>query len=295
MADPDQLHDVPDLDIRGDSDPHWFGGSERPKGPWIAAGILIVAALAAAFFLLRKPSTPAENEAAAPSAASAPAPAAPLGGDGAAVDVPPLDQTDALVRDMVRQLTSHPSVAAWLTTEGLLRNFTVVVANVADGASPSVHLGAIRPTTGFQVVDSGRGPVIDPRSYQRYDTVAAAVEGIDPAGAAKLYSTFKPRLEEAYRDLGHPDTPFDRTVETAIVELLETPVAEGNIALRPAGGVGYAFADPNLESLTAAQRQLLRTGPENMRGIQQSLRSIALALGIPADRLPAPRTVRGTR
>lgn len=54
--------------------------------------------------------------------------------------------------------------------------------------------------------------------------------------------------------------------------------------------LGHGFADPDLEALPAAQKQLLRMGPRNVRIIQSSLREIALALGIPAERLPAPRT-----
>ena len=48
--------------------------------------------------------------------------------------------------------------------------------------------------------------------------------------------------------------------------------------------------DPNLvrsEALTGAQKQLLRMGPDNVKAIQQQLRLFALALGIPAQRLPA--------
>ena len=51
-------------------------------------------------------------------------------------------------------------------------------------------------------------------------------------------------------------------------------------------GAGYGFADPRLERLTAAQKQLLRMGPANARLVQGSLRTIALELGIPAERLP---------
>ena len=52
----------------------------------------------------------------------------------------------------------------------------------------------------------------------------------------------------------------------------------------------YGFAAPDVEALTAAQKQLLRMGPRHVRTIQSSLRAIALALGIPAERLPAPGT-----
>jgi hypothetical protein len=109
---------------------------------------------------------------------------------------------------------------------------------------------------------------------------------IDAAGAARLYGTLKPRIDEAYRELGYPDTPFDRTLERAIVLLLGTPASDGAARLEPKG-IGYGYADPALEGLTAAQKQLLRTGPRNVRLIQSSLRRIAIALGIPAERLPA--------
>jgi hypothetical protein len=52
-------------------------------------------------------------------------------------------------------------------------------------------------------------------------------------------------------------------------------------------GIVYGFVDPNLESLQAAQKQLLRMGPDNARTVQRALREIALALGIPQGRLPS--------
>ena len=43
---------------------------------------------------------------------------------------------------------------------------------------------------------------------------------------------------------------------------------------------------PQLQELSAAQKQLLRMGPQNVRTVQSKLREIATALGIPASRLP---------
>ena len=212
----------------------------------------------------------------------------PLGGEAASIVLPPLEASDAVVRDLVKQLSSHPRVAAWLATDGLIRNFTVVVANVAEGKTPARHLGTLRPSTTFRVIERGGDLSIDPRSYERYDGLAAAAASLDAGGSARLYATLKPRIEEAYRELGVVDTPFDRTLERAIVVLLSTPVPDGPLRVEPRG-IGYGFAAPNMEGLSAAQKHLLRTGPGNIRAIQTSLRDIALALGIPAERLPRPR------
>ena len=109
--------------------------------------------------------------------------------------------------------------------------------------------------------------------------------------AARLYGTLRPRVEEAYADLGSADTRFDATLERAIVVLLETPVVEGNVRLVTRGAL-YAYADQRLESLLPAQKQLVRTGPRNTRLMQEKLRKIALALGITEDRLPAETVIR---
>ena len=69
---------------------------------------------------------------------------------------------------------------------------------------------------------------------------------------------------------------FDRTLERAIVALLDTPAVDASARLKPKG-IGYAYTDERLESLTAAQKQLLRMGPRNVRIIKARLRDIALA------------------
>ena len=86
--------------------------------------------------------------------------------------------------------------------------------------------------------------------------------------------------------MGSPDQSFDRTLQRAMIALLQTPTLNGPVALKPKG-IGYAFADERLEGLTAAQKQLLRMGPRNVRIIKERLRAIALALGVPSDNLPS--------
>jgi Protein of unknown function (DUF3014) len=256
----------------------------RPFLLWIVVAALVVATAAAVYMVaLRMQRAPATTE--TRRAETPPLPVKPLGGDAATIVVPPLDQSDQVVRELVKQVTSNPRIAAWLAGDGLIRTVTVAVQNVAEGTTPAGRFHALRPRSGFETIARGGELHIAPGSYQRYDDLADAAASIDAAGTARLYATLKPRIEEAYRDLGFPDTPFDRTLERAIVLLLQTPAPDSAAQLETKG-IGYAFVDPNLEGLTAAQKQLLRTGPRNVRIIQSSLRRIALALGIPAERLP---------
>ena len=62
-------------------------------------------------------------------------------------------------------------------------------------------------------------------------------------------------------------------------KLLATPVVEGNVPLA-SKSVAYEFADPRLQSLSSAQRQLLRMGPRNVQLIQAKLREIASLAGL---------------
>ena len=250
------------------------------------AVVLVIAVGATGYLVFRNRQTAAP--AATPAAAAQPATdvAGALGADIAPIALPPLNDSDDVVRGLVKELSSNPSVLAWLMTDNLIRNFTVVVSNIAAGEPAARQVTVLRPKGSFQVEERGEDLFINSRSYDRYHPLTTAATSIDPEGAAKLYATLKPRINEAYAELGQGGTTFDQTLERAIVLLLKTPVPEGRVPVEPNGAVGYRFANPLLEKLTPTQKLLIRFGPDNQRAVQTSLRNIALALGIPPERLP---------
>ena len=182
-------------------------------------------------------------------------------------------------------------VARWLTTDQLVRNFTVVLVNIADGRTPTTHLEKMRPKGRFAAATDARGAYVNPDSYKRYDAYADAVSGLDPNGTARLYETLKPRIQDAYRELGYPDADVDSALKRAIVLLLKTPVVDGRVGLNGPPPL-YTFSDDRLELLAGSQRQLLRMGPRNQRLVQEKLRAIAPLVGISPRDLPPPRVVR---
>ena len=278
------MDNLPDYELEKSANPPVYTPPPRRSSlPWIAAVVGVVI-LVGVFVYLRRADVAVEPD----PTASVDEPVAPatLGTDVEPVDLPSLDDTDALVRRLIGMLSSHPQVAAWLATDGLIRNFVVVVENISLGQTPAGHLRALRPRGSFRVVERGDRFILDSRNYDRYNGLADAAASIDAAGAARLYSMLKPRIEDAYGELGHQE-PFDRALERAIVSLLRAPLLEGPVAVEPRGAAEYQFADSRIERLTPAQKQLVRMGPRNVRAIQQKLREIALALGVPAERLPA--------
>ena len=280
------MSELSDFPLEVDSDrPSVF--EPRPEPPpnrtiWIVAAIAFAIAGGAAYWWLnRQPPAAPQSAAETTEAVPPPPPAAPI----AEPIAEPLDQSDAIVRQLVTALSSHPRVAAWLTTNGLIRNFVVVVENISTGMSPAGHLRVLRPTGPFRVLSRDEEIRIDPRSYDRYTDIAGAVASIDAAGAANLYARIKVRAQEAYADLGHTE-PFDAALERAIVVMLRVPAVGESVELEETGATQYRYVDARLQQLNAAQKQLLRMGPSNASTIQAKLRQIAQALGIPASRLP---------
>ena len=198
-------------------------------------------------------------------------------------ELPGLDVSDAFVGGLVAALSAHPDLATWLVSDDLVRRFVVVVDNIAEGRNPSQHVTFMRPDTGFRVTGGDASATIDPRTYQRYDMHAQIVDSFDTQGTAELYLTLESLMDEAYVELGYPDTRFRDTFTRAITHLLDTPVVDEPPAVVRRGPF-YEHLDGSLEALTPVQKQLIGMGPENMRTVQAKLLAISRAIGISTDR-----------
>jgi hypothetical protein len=232
-----------------------------------------------------------------PAPEAAPAPPSPAGQATATpqaplvIPAPPaidLEHSDDMFREKAKALSTLPKFADWLKTEDLVRRLTAAVDCIADGTSPRDSLEFLSPRKKFAVRKVNGALFIDPRSYARYDLVAAVLDSVDAQAAAALVKDLRPYFKAASRELGVPDRDFQSTLVKAIKEMLKTPVVERAIPLREKV-ISFSIAplpDLQLEDLTAAQKHLLRMGPKNTRKIQNKLRDIALALGAPADQLP---------
>lgn len=273
---------------------------ERPSEPrrvWgLAVAILAILAVVAALYYLvfmKKPKPPEEPAPAAEAAEPAAIPEVPAepGLEPLAFPPVPLDASDAAVREFAAALSVEPEFAKWLLSQDLIRKFVVSVDNVANGLSPKPHIDFFAPKGALRVVRTREGTLVDSASYARYDPVVRIVLSLDAAAAARLYRALDPLIQEAYNELGYPGVDFDDTLVRAMAELLETPVVEGPIQLEQRV-LSYAMTDPALEGLSAAQKQLLRLGPDGVRAAHRKIQELAAALDIAPSRLPRPKTHR---
>lgn len=214
-------------------------------------------------------------------------PAARAAPPDSALDLPELDASDALVRDLAAGLSSRPQLAEWLATDRLVRRFVGAVVQVAAGLSPRDEVDFMEPEGEFRVREPGDTTVVAPDAYRRYDAAAATFVALDTRGTARLYRNLRPLFREAYRDLGFREGSFDGALARAVETLLAVPVPEGPVEVVSMGGGLYEYRDPALQRLSPAQKHLLRMGPENVRRVQAKLRELADALDLPMLRATA--------
>jgi hypothetical protein len=193
-----------------------------------------------------------------------------------------IDRSDPFVRQLMRSLSAHPRLAAWLVNEDLIRRFVASVANIAEGGSPRKQVEFLAPQAPFGAIEHDDRIFADPLGFERYDDLAEVFVSLRVDGIAAAYERLSPLLTRAYADLGYPDSRFDDALQQAIEELWYAPMREGEIELIPAG-VSYEYADPELEAMSGAQKQLFRMGARNQLRIRDQLLAIALELDLDLD------------
>ena len=257
----------------------------RSYGRIIGIGVLVIVIIGIAavlyYFLLERPAEgpPLPGQSAKEHISSPPEKPIPF------ITLPALNQSDEWLRKRVQELSNYPKLAEWLKVNDLIRRITAAVDNIADGMSPRPHLGFLDPKKAFRAAKKGDNLIINPQSYHRYDRVADVISSLDTDGTVRIFQELKPLFQEAYRELGYPHQDFQQTLIRAIKVLLGTPIVDGDIALKE-GVISYYMVDEDLEGLSDAQKHLLRMGPQNTRKIQNKLREIAVALGVPENQLP---------
>jgi hypothetical protein len=193
-----------------------------------------------------------------------------------AIDLPPLDQSDSIVRSLVTALSKHPTMARLLATPALVRTTTLAVSEIGDGRTPADPLKVLRPSSRIQVTGGATGH-IDPKSYARWDGTVAALTSVNPGDAAQLYVNVKPLFDQAYIELGHPGGDFDDAIVRAIDTLGDTPSpADDPVLLRRSAS--FEHDDPALRALLPVQKQFLLIGPDNRRRVMTWFKQFAADL-----------------
>lgn len=204
----------------------------------------------------------------------------PLETTAEAVPLPPLDASDAGIRQELTGLTGWQAKALeWLVSDQLLRRFVTLVTNLAIGKVDHKS-GPFLPIKGRFAVSSNVPLTMTTDSQTRYNLYVEAITALDPQQCAALYRRYYPLLNNAYQELGEKNN-FHALMLKAIQQLENTPDLTQAPALVPAEKGMYKYVQPQLEALPAAQKQMLRSGWENVSKLKVWLRQFRAALLTP--------------
>jgi hypothetical protein len=185
----------------------------------------------------------------------------------------PLDTSDGTVKTKLLSLSDYDAFARLLIDEALLERFVIMTNTLAEEEIAANNRVLVEPKKPFRTYRQADKEWIDPASYKRYAPYVEVFESLETESLLQLYQEYKPAIEEIFAEIASPSDSFDEKLEEAIDVLLDTPEVPVPVEVFT-DSVMYKFADRQLESLTAPQKQLLRTGPENMRRIKAKLREI---------------------
>jgi Protein of unknown function (DUF3014) len=269
---------------------------EQPQGTylwWIFFLALVLAAGAAIYYFWGQrellgfapvtpaPPPPAEAAASAPVAKAEPAPppAAPEPAPAEpAKPLPSLEQSDGLMREAVSGLVGRKAFDAMVFPSQLVRRIVATVDNLPRETAPR-RVMPLAPVPGaFGVSGAGEEVTLATANSARYTPYVRVFETLDSRALARRYADSYPLFQRAYAELGFPQQRFHDRLLEAIDDLLEAPEPAGPVKLvRPK--VFYKYADPELESLSAGQKIMIRMGAANAAKVKAKLREIRRELG----------------
>jgi hypothetical protein len=187
----------------------------------------------------------------------------------------PLDVSDPAVKEALvdSAAADENTVNRLLVNEGLLQRFVVSVTNLAGNKMAPNHQLLTPPEQNFRVYSQADKQWIDAASYKRYTPYVNVLESFDNEALLTVYQSYKDDIQAKYAEIGDPDKDFNSVLLSAIDELLDTPEVPVPVEVY-SDSVMYKYTDERLENLDGPQKQLLRTGPDNMRRIKAKLREI---------------------
>jgi len=191
--------------------------------------------------------------------------------------LPPLDSSDDGARQALSQLGGWQAQAlTLLAKDQLLRRFVTFVNSLAAGKIDH-KTGLFTPLKGRFAVSEKMPLTETPESQTRYNLYVELLTALDPQQCAELYRRYYPLLNKAYAELGEKGN-FHALVIKALQQLEATPELSQVPVLVPNGKGLFVYAQPQLEALPPAQKQLLRSGWENVSRLKIWLRQLRAAL-----------------
>ena len=190
------------------------------------------------------------------------------------IELPSLNESS---EEILSRIEAEAQSIEPLRSEQLIRDAVVFVDNLRNGVVVRDAALIEGPQTKFRALEQDGKIYIDPRSYDRYNRIVDWFVSFDTEVMLTLMNDYEPLVREALAEIGYPDTD-PKTVILDAIEVLNATPSVGTVIELSDETVMYRYADPALEALPDAQKQMLRMGPDNIRRVKLKLEQLREAL-----------------
>ncbi len=190
--------------------------------------------------------------------------------------LPTLDESDSWLREQSVDLvaaSARSTLSEWLSTSDLVRRSSAYIDGLSRGQLLTNIFALSPPSERFISHTSDGSLWMNAGNYERYNATVDVLTAINPEQLAALFHRARPLLMAAFSELGYTQRQMDGVVIAALDEILAAPVIVEPIELTRES-VAFRFADERLEELSRLQKQLLRSGPDNTRRLQNIARQL---------------------
>src|SRR6266550_2113418 len=187
--------------------------------------------------------------------------------------LPAPGESDAIVREALSGVPGAAAFERFFYPQDIVRRFVATVDNLPR-KSVAAQVMVVKPVPGaFLAAGADEKLTIDRDNAARYTPYVRIVQAVDTKMLVALYVRFYPWFQQAYQELGYPSGYFNDRLIAVIDNVLATPETSTPVALvQP--HVLYLYANPDLETLSAGQKMMLRMGSENASHIRIKLREL---------------------
>ena len=186
--------------------------------------------------------------------------------------LPVLNESDPEVMQELGEIAGVDPLTQYLVADNIISRVVASIDSLTSRQVP-VHINPISPAEDTLLVDKeGESVVLSEQNFARYDGYVELMQSTDTDALVTFYRRFSPLFQQAWEQNGGQGS-FDTRMLEVIDDLLETPDVAGPIYLTKPEAV-YLFENPELESMTAGQKVLVRMGSANAAVVKEKLAEI---------------------
>lgn len=184
---------------------------------------------------------------------------------------------DSYAREIIDSINGGKALKQFVAGNYVVERTVAIVDSLRRGEVPYKLLPVGKPASAFPISDDGLRVTMDPAGFARYDAFANWVNSLDVDAIIAAFNDYESLATAALANMGVNDFDIRGAALAATTQILATPsLSEGAALMR--NEANWVYMDPELESLTALQKQILRMGPENAELVQQKARELRGAL-----------------